>query len=179
MFTGKVLNVSAGENIDKEGRTYDQYFERADEFWMTNHSGGNRGFQNRSNEINVDLEKPIPSEYRLQYDVVFNHTTLEHIFNVFTAFQNICLFSKDIVILVVPFVQEEHFGDTYKDYWRFTPECIRELFNRNEFHVLYESCNNDFNTSVYLFFIASRVPEKWETIIPNKKIKNAGKWVGG
>ena len=39
---------------------------------------------------------------------MFNHTTLEHIFEVNTAFDNMCAMSNDVVILVLPFAQVQH-----------------------------------------------------------------------
>ena len=181
LFSGKIINVSAGENIDKEGRTYDKYFSNHSEFWISNFSPGSyRGYTGKENELLIDLEKDLPSELEAGFDVVFNHTTLEHVFNVFKAFENICKLSNDIVILVVPFAQVQHESpDGYLDYFRFTPTCIRRLFKEQGFKVLYESCNNDFNAAVYLFFIASRKPEKWVNNFPAyKPINEAGKWIG-
>lgn len=63
-----------------------------------------------------------------KYDVVFNHTTLEHIFKVEKASQNLCLMSKDIVIVIVPFLQEQH--AEYGDYWRFTPLTIKKYLKK-------------------------------------------------
>ena len=64
----------------------------------------------------MDLAVPLPVELENQFDVVFNHTTLEHIFDIFTAFQNLCRLTKDILIIVVPFLQEQH--ENFGDYWR-------------------------------------------------------------
>jgi len=180
LFEGKIINVSAGENIDKQGSSYDQYFKNATEFWLSNYSPGSfRGYEGRPNEHLIDLEKPLNEELRGTYDVVFNHTTLEHIFDVFIAFKNLCDLSKDVVIVVVPFAQEQHENDGYLDYWRFTPTCIKELFKRNGFSVVYEASNNDFNAGTYLFVIASRESEKWENKFPiQTPEKNAANWIG-
>ncbi len=180
-FTEKVINVSAGENIDKQGSTYDSYFSECKEFWTSNYSPGSyRGFTGKKNELLIDLEKDIKPELHKRFDVVYNHTTLEHVFNVFKAVENICNLSKDIVILVVPFAQVQHESDDgYLDYWRFTPTCVRRLFKERGFEVIYESCNNDFNAAVYLFFIASRNPDKWQDKFPEyKPISLAGEWIG-
>lgn len=174
------MNASAGEDVDKEGGTYGHYFVNADEYWLSNFCKGRfRGFQGRPREILIDLSEELPDEHAGQYDVVFNHTTLEHIFDVFTAFRNLCRLSRDVVILVVPFVQEQHENEGYLDYWRFTPTCIRALFEINKFEVLYESANNDPNAAVYLFFVASRNPQAWkEKMPPCTKISAAGDWIG-
>lgn len=180
LFDGKVINVSAGEDIDKQGKTYNQYFINASEFWLSNYSPGSfRGYEGRSNEHLIDLEKPLNEDLKGEFDVVFNHTTLEHIFDVFTAFRNLCDLSKDVVILVVPFAQEQHEAKDFFDYWRFTPTCLRELFKRNGFSVVYESSNNDFNAGTYLFTIASRKPEKWSEKFPSiRPERNAANWIG-
>lgn len=180
LFEGRIINVSAGENIDKEGKTYDQYFINATEFWLSNYSPGSfRGYEGRTNEYLIDLEKPLSEELKEQFDVVFNHTTLEHVFDIFTAFKNLCELSKDVVILVVPFAQEQHEAPDFYDYWRFTPTCIRELFQRNGLTVVYEASNNDFNAGTYLFTIAVKNPEKWSNIFPNTKSeRNAASWIG-
>jgi hypothetical protein len=180
LFSGKVINVSAGENIDKQGSTYDQYFNTADEFWTSNYNPGSyRGYQGKENEILLDLTTPIENKLIGSFDVVFNHTTLEHVFDVFTAFKNLCLLSKDIVIIVVPFAQEQHENEGYLDYWRFTPTCIRKLFEVNNYEVLYESANNDFNAATYLFYVASKTPDKWLGKFPKQdKITKAADWIG-
>ena len=111
--------------------------------------------------------------------MVFNHTTLEHIFDVFTAFKNLCDLSKDVVIIVVPFAQEQHEAKDFYDYWRFTPTCIRELFKRNGFSIIYQASNNDFNAGTYLFAIASRNPGKWVSKFPIlQNERNAANWIG-
>ena len=180
LFTGTIINVSAGENVDKEGRSYDKYFSNSSDFYLSNYQPNSyRGFEGRPNELLIDLEQVLKKELEYNFDVVFNHTTLEHIFDVKTAFSNICLLSKDIVIIVVPFVQEQHENEGYLDFWRFTPTCIRKLFQQNGLEVIYESANNDSNTATYLFFVATRNPEKWVSRFPPyKKLEKAGNWIG-
>lgn len=180
LFGGKVINVSAGEDEDKEGNGYAPYFRNAAEYWISNYSPGSyRGFQGRPKEILIDLSGELPSEHVKRFDVVFNHTTLEHVFDVFAAFQNLCRLSQDIVILVVPFAQVQHENEGYLDYWRFSPTCIRRLFEVNGFQVVYESTNNDFNAAVYLFFVATCKPHLWETKMPpHEAISIAADWIG-
>lgn len=128
----------------------------------------------------LDLTKYLPIWKRRKYDVVFNHTTLEHIYDVKRAFKNLCKLSKDIVIIVVPFAQVQHEEkDAFDDYWRITPTCLRKMFEENGFQTIYENANNDFNSAVYLFFVASRMPDKWRDKFPEYcKIQSAGEWIG-
>jgi len=165
-FTGDVINVSAWKDEDKEGSYYRNYFINADRYMITNYKKEYRGIQGYDNEIFLDLTKKLPKNLVNKYDVVFNHTTLEHIFEVETAFNNLCLMSRDVVILVVPFLQQMH--SNYGDYWRFTPLTIKRMFEDRKMKVLYSSFNDHRNSSVYLFFIASKKPSKWKKKIHNE-----------
>lgn len=160
LFHGDVVNVSAWKDIDKEGRRYQSYFRNSNSYTLTNYKADARGFQGMENEIFLDLETELPGELLQRFDVVFNHTTLEHIYAFQAAFKNLCLLSKDIVIIVVPFLQAYHSG--YGDYWRFTPLSLKRMFEDNGYGILYLSCNSHLMSSVYIFSIASRNPEKWK-----------------
>lgn len=166
LFTGDIVNVSGWKDIDKEGKHYRDYFMNAKNYYISNYKSEARGFQGFDNEFYLDLTQDLDKKYVNRFDVVFNHTTLEHIYDVKKAFRNLCLMSKDIVIIAVPFLQQMH-GD-YGDYWRFTPLAIRKLFEENGCSLLYLSFNNHKNTSVYIFAIGSKKPEKWKYQI-NKK----------
>jgi len=160
LFGGDVVNVSGWKDIDKEGGHYKDYFSKASSYTITNYKSEARGFQGYSNEIFLDLEKDLSSDLYQRFDVVFNHTTLEHIYSVQKAFSNLCNLSRDIVILVLPFLQQYH--STFGDYWRFTPLAVKRMFEDNGFTLLYQSFNGHKRSSVYTFTIASRNPEKWK-----------------
>lgn len=180
LFSGEIVNVSAGEDVDKEGNYYESYFINKTSYYLTNYSPGSfRGYQGRYNEYLLDLTGKVPQELNQKFDVVFNHTTLEHIYDVNTAFSNLCRLSKDIVIIVVPFCQIQHENEGYEDFWRFTPTCLRRLFQKQGFTVVYEAANKDFNAAVYLFFVAARDSLKWQNKIPPyEPVKVAGEWIG-
>jgi hypothetical protein len=97
-----------------------------------------------------------------RFDVVFNHTVLEHIFEVQVAFANLCRLTRDVAIVVVPFLQEQH-GD-YGDYWRFTPKAVDQLFRDNGMETIYCSVNDSGRDSIYIFAIGARHPAKWGAI---------------
>lgn len=179
-YKGLVINVSAGEDIDKQGKTYEQYFTEAESYWLSNYSpGAFRGYAGRENELLIDLTAPLPKEHQRSFDVALNHTTLEHIFEVKTAFHNLCELSSDTVILIVPFCQVQHENVGYQDFWRFTPTCLRRMFADEGMEVIYESADNQFNTSVYLFVVASRNPERWREKMPSwKPLEKVASWVG-
>ena len=180
LFSGDIANISGGDDVDKEGSHYRDYFTDARSYTVTNYGGASfRGFQNRPGEIMLDLTQPLPEDLRRKFDVVFNHTTLEHIFDVFTAFHNICEMTRDIAIIVVPFSQVQHEGEGYLDYWRFTPTCIKKMFKTENLEIIYETFNDEQDSSVYLFFIASRLYTSWQKKMPiytNRKF--AGEWIG-
>ncbi len=164
LFTGDVINVSGWKDIDKEGGHYTDYFCNAKSYAISNYKTEARGMQGLENEFFLDLTADLSPALIGKYDVVFNHTTLEHIYDVKKAFTNLCLMSKDIVILVVPFLQQMH--SDYGDYWRFTPSCIKQLFEENGMKIQYLSFNNDKHTSVYIFAIATKNPNVWSDKIP-------------
>ncbi|MBX2898794.1 MAG: hypothetical protein KF775_04065 [Cyclobacteriaceae bacterium] len=158
-FYGDIVNVSAWQDKDKEGGYYRDYFINAKSYSITNYKAEARGFQGAEHEIFLDLERELSENLLAKYDVVFNHTTLEHIFDINLAFSNLCKLSKDIVIVVVPFLQEMH-GE-YGDYWRFTPLAVSKLFAKNGLQLLHLKFNKHPNSSVYIFAIASKKPDNW------------------
>lgn len=164
LFNGDIINVSAWQDKDKEGSYYKDYFSNAWSYSMSNYKTDARGYQGMENEIFLDLTADLKEELRGRYDVVFNHTTLEHIFEVDKAFSNLCAMTRDIVITVVPFMQEQH-GD-YGDYWRFTPLCLKKMFLKNGMEMIYCTFNTEPNTSVYVLAIGAKNPVKWIDRIP-------------
>ncbi len=96
-------------------KAYRDYFPKATTYTVTNF-GGERGLQRQEGEIFLDLEKALPDSLRGKFDVVFNHTTLEHVFDCQLAFKNLSEMSRDILITVVPFCQNQHELPSFKDY---------------------------------------------------------------
>lgn len=158
-FPGAVVNVSAWKDEDKAGRHYRDYFTAATSYTLTNYQPEMRGFQGTPGEIFLDLTAPLEPNLVRGFDVVFNHTTLEHVYEVQTAFRNLCALSRDVVIVVAPFLQPYH--GTYGDYWRFTPLALRRMFTEVGFTPLYLSFNSHRAAAVYLFAIASSQPDRW------------------
>lgn len=169
-FSGKIVNVSGWKDDDKEGNSYKNYFTNISEYWITNYKSEARGFQgNQKNEIYLDLEQDLEKEMYNKFDVVFNHTVLEHIFNVNKAFENLCKLSNDIIVVVVPFLQEQHAD--YGDYWRFTPLAVEKLFKQNDCDLLYINYKDASDESIYIFAIGSKKASKWDNIKKNKDNK--------
>ncbi len=178
VFGGRIVNVSAWKDSDKQGDTYKQYFSGAESYHITNYSG-DAGFQGIDDEIFLDLTGELPDELKGAFDVVFNHTTLEHIFDVNKAFENICAMSNDVVVIVLPFAQVQHESGTWQDFWRFTPSWVRTAFDRQGFEVMYLTSNNQRNAAVYVFAVASRNPDKWRGKLPEASHAGmAAGWLG-
>lgn len=158
-FEGDVVNVSAWKDQDKEGRRYRDYFTAAKSYTITNFKPEMRGFQGGEGEIFLDLGAPLDPGLQGRFDVVFNHTTLEHVYEMQAAFRNLCALSRDIVIVVVPFLQPYH--GTYGDYWRFTPLALQRMFADAGMSLVYLSFNSQTSAAVYLFAIGSSQPQRW------------------
>ena len=177
-FDGEVVNVSAWDDRDKEGGSYREYFPRATAYHLTNFSG-TRGYSGRPNEHLVDLTAELPDDLRRRFDVAFNHTTLEHIYDVRRAFRNLCELSRDVVVVVVPFSQAQHESDSYRDYWRFTPTVLRMLFEENGMEVVYEAESDSRRAAVYLLAVGARDARRWRALLPaERRIDDAGRWIG-
>ncbi len=166
LFHGSVVNVSGWLDQDKEGTVYRQYFSRASAYTITNYKSEARGFQGKEGEIFLDLTEDLPENLVGKFDVVFNHTVLEHIYEVQKAFSNLCLLSKEVVILVVPFLQKMHAD--YGDYWRFTPLALKRMFEDNGMNLHYCSFNSHPFASVYIFAIGLKKGSKYAEVIPQQ-----------
>lgn len=180
LFGGAVANISAWEDSDKQGKRYKQYFTGAISYDITNYPG-TRGFAGREGEIPLDLTAELPQELVGRFDVVFSHTVFEHIFEITTAFANFCAMSKDVAITVVPFAQAQHEeAGSYMDYWRFTPTCLRKLFEASGMTSVYESVTPSKHSGIYVVAVGSRQPEKWQDKLGEPdRIDDAGWWIGG
>ena len=150
------------ERSDKVSSFYKNYFTNCTNYFISNWSYSERGQENKlsKNEYLIDLESDLKKELLGKFDVVFNHTTLEHIFDIYKSFRNLCELSNDVVIIVVPFLQEQHTTSDFKDYWRFTPQTIKKLFEKNNFKLAYINANDQNNSSIYVFAIGCKENSK-------------------
>lgn len=176
LFDGDIVNISGWEDKDKEGGYYKDYFRNAKSYTVTNYS---QTHPNDKEPLFLDLTADLHHKWEAKYDVVFNHTILEHIFDMPKAVRNMCLMTRDIVITVVPFVQQQHEVEEYEDFWRPTPTCLRYMHKINGLEVIYESFTNKPHDINYLFFIGSKNPMKWkDKFPPYQKLSQICDWVG-
>lgn len=167
-FKGDIVNVSGGDDRDKESSYYKNYFSKASSYSITNY------VKESDNDIALNLSDTLEKDSPLynKYDVVFSHTVLEHVYDVQSAFNNLCHLSKDVVISVVPFLQTYHSRTEFSDYWRFSPHTLVHLFKERGFETIHLDWNNDPFGNIYIFHIASKNPEKWDMINTYKKTSN-------
>lgn len=171
---GDVVNVSAGDDQDKEGSTYENYFPNAASYHLTNYMpGAFRGFSGKENEHLLDLRGELPAHLLRRFNIALSHTVLEHVFDMATAFKNTCELTDDLAIIIVPFAQIQHESESYQDFWRFTPRALRQLYELNGMNVVYEAWNQHRNASTYVISVASRKPERWMGKFPGKPLLSA------
>lgn len=177
LLPGDVVNVSGAADADKNGSTYSSYFTAASSYSVTNYPGF-RGFEGRPGEIPLDLSGPLPADLSQRFDVVFNHTTLEHIFEARNAFRHLCDMSRDLVIVVVPFAQVTHWSADFGDFWRFTPMGLRLLYEENRLEVIHEAASPMRAQDIYLLFVGSRNAAKWRGVLPSGRLDApVGSWI--
>ena len=58
------------------------------------------------------------------------------------------------------FLQEQHTTSDFKDYWRFTPQTIKKLFEKNNFKLAYINANDQNNSSIYVFAVGCKENSK-------------------
>lgn len=155
---GNVVNVSAWKDEDKEGRHYRDYFTAAASYTTTNYDGW-RGADTPA-DYSVDLLSPVPDELKGRFDCVFNHTTLEHIYDCHRALLTLCDLSSDAVLIIVPWMQQLH-GPEDGDFWRFSPYAMRRMLADNGFEVVAESAGPTSAKVQYLGHFAARDAAKW------------------
>lgn len=162
LYSGAVINVSAGDDGDKSGRVYRDYFLNCSSYCKSNYQ---RADEAAGDGLRLDLAEDLSGHPELtqRFDVVFTHTVLEHVYEIHRAVENLCLISRDTVITVVPALQAYHHEEhVYKDFWRFTPFTLIRLFGNHGFKTVYLNWNRAAVGNVYLLHVASKHPQKWE-----------------
>jgi len=163
VVTGRVVNVSAWMDEDKEGRHYRDYFTAATSYETTNF-GGWRGADAPSDH-DLDLQAAMPEALRGAFDLVFNHTTLEHVFDIHRAFEIMAGMSRDAMLIIVPFIQHLH-GPEDGDFWRPSPYAMRRLFRANGMEPILEQAGPEGGKTRYLGYFAARNPDSWKSKLP-------------
>lgn len=155
---GRVVNVSAWKDEDKQGRSYRSYFTNAASYETTNYQGW-RG-EGVPSDHDVDLQRPAPEALQGAFDLVFNHTTLEHVFDFHRALDTLCEMSRDAVLVIVPWMQHLH-GPEDGDFWRFSPYAMRRLLADRGFEIVAEQAGPKGGNVRYLGYLAARNVASW------------------
>jgi hypothetical protein len=161
-MSGDIVNVSGWRDSDKEGGRYRDYYASPDRYVLSRiagEGGMDSDLPADCEAVYLDLNQPLDLTLAGQFDVVFCHTVLEHVFDASTALQNLALLSRDLVAIVVPFSQSVHYTDSYLDYHRFAPYALKEFFESEGFSVLLSDHNAQPFFPVYVVFIGSRLPQ--------------------
>ena len=169
-FSGNIINVSGWEDSDKENNLYKNYFGSIEKYVISNIKGDHGMPKTKtldSDLIYLDLEKPIADNLRNQFDVVFSHTVIEHIYNTQIALGNLAELSSDVIIIVVPFSQSVHYTNSYSDYVRLTPYYLNRFFEEKKFTTLLCCANEQPFDNVYLIYIASKYPNRYQDFFKN------------
>jgi hypothetical protein len=154
-ITGDVVHVSAWLDEDKEGRRYRDYFQQARSYTTTN-VGGQRG-EGGDDDVHLDLSGPLPPHLEQAFDLVFNHTTLEHVAAVDVALDNLFRMARGEVLVVVPFMQVEHWEcPSFGDYWRLTEHGLVAACLQRGFEVLSLTSNHNPVWPIYYCLHARR-----------------------
>ena len=170
--TGDVVNVSGWQDADKEGAAYRTYFSSCRSYAITNYANGARG-QTDAGALSIpfDLEAPVPPSLAQAFDVVFCHTVLEHVFDHERAFAALRQLSRDVVVVVVPFLQDEHEEPgSYGDFWRYTSASLRRLLERDGMRLVHLSSNDNVWWPIYLFAVACRDVDRWRGVMPATQV---------
>ena len=153
--TGDVVHVSAWRDEDKEGRRYRDYFSGARSYTTTN-VGGQRG-EGGQDDIHLDLAQPLPGHLEQAFDLVFNHTTLEHIPAAHLALGNLFAMTRSDLLVVVPFMQVEHWEcPSFGDYWRLTQHGLAQACLDHGFEILSLTSNHNPVWPIYYCLHARR-----------------------
>lgn len=123
-ITGKVLSIGSGDDKDKEGGGYRNYFRNASSY-TTSEIEPMPGC-----DLVLDV-RSMPEIPDGAYDCVFCSGVLEHVDDWRKALQEITRVLKPggTLLLGLPFRQPIHFSP--RDYWRFTEHGIREMLRRD------------------------------------------------
>jgi hypothetical protein len=154
------LNCSGHLDLDKQGSYYQSYF-KVEKYTISS-------FENDSTysnpkklfllNLDEDCEK-VSEEHYQNYDLIFNHTVLEHVMNPYQAFANFenLLAPNGILICVVPFIYKFHFSNgDFGDYWRFTPHTMELLHKQFNLSVKFLEVGPHNSYEKYIISVATR-----------------------
>ena len=165
---GDVVNVSGFMDQDKENGHYKDFFPKAASYTITNYAGSGKIGDGAPGSIYLDLEADLDPEMEKRFDVALCHTVLEHIEHIQPAFMNLSHLTREVLIVVVPFLQDEHYSPgIFGDYWRYTPMGLQALYRQHGFEMVYCAANDTPWYPVYLTAVGMRHPDRQPAMPPS------------
>jgi hypothetical protein len=55
---------------------------------------------------------------------------------------------------------------------------LRKLFEANGMSTVYEAESPHHDASIYLLFVGAREPDRYARLLPHRRIREAGSWIG-
>ncbi len=151
-----MINVSGWRDGDKEGGHYRDYFPSVSLYHVSNHPGDAEKGVDAKTDREIDLDRELAPELEGRYDIVLNHTVLEHVPRPAFSFEQLGKLAAKVLVTVVPFKQAMHFSPgNFGDYYRFSPMAMRDCFARAGMQVVHESANEGIDT-IYLLHVGVR-----------------------
>jgi SAM-dependent methyltransferase len=124
-ITGDVLSVGSGDNLDRDGHSYREYFPSAKSFTSSETLESRRKV-----DLILDVRKmDLPDEC---YDCIFCCGVLEHIDELHSALNEMYRVLKKGGYLIVGFPFWQRIHKAPSDYWRFTEDGARHLLKDYE-----------------------------------------------
>jgi len=93
-------------------------------------------------DIIFNLNEDVPNEYVERFDVVYDGGVIEHVFQVNTAFANICKMTK---VGGYIFNHNPVYNYLYNTFWNISPQMFLEFYAANDYLII-DSCLLTFLT---------------------------------
>lgn len=125
---GNVLNIGSGNDDDKTGDFYKNYFKKCRSYTTLEYEEG-------QSDLVADIQN-MPSLKSSSYDFIFCIWVLEHVEDINSALKEInrILTKNGKFLFTVPLNVPYH--GYPKDYWRFSDEDVKEMLEKNNFKMI-------------------------------------------
>lgn len=127
-ITGNVLNIGSGDDNDKTGDYYKNYFKKSKTYTTLEYEEG-------QSDLVADIQS-MPQIKDMSYDFIFCIWVLEHVENLDSALKEIYrILSKNGEFLFAVPLDVPYHGYP-RDYWRFSGPDVNEMLEKNNFKII-------------------------------------------